>query len=344
MKERVSPVGLLSRYRPQIMGFAAIWVFLFHEWQELLPNHPLIGAAEKMIVHSGFCGVDIFLFLSGIGLCYSMAKNTAADFYRHRLKRIVIPYLAVAVARGITDGWTVLTFIKNVSGYSFLFENIYSFIWFVPAVLILYLLFPPYYKLMKKSRHTCLFTLGVLVIWLLSTLLLEGVMRYDLYGFTNRIPVFLLGVMLGDLELHDRIPKKSLLILAAIPLLIAGGITLYLTNVRGIYLLVPASNCFLPPLLIALSLPFLIAALLMLIHPVKPVYRVFKVFLGFFGTISFELYCVQEWLGERFAAVSGRMNPVIGNLLLFAAATLIAFLLMRARHFVLREAKKHKTH
>ena len=53
-------------------------------------------------VSVGAIGVDVFLFLSGMGLYYAMRKQPPLRvFYKNRLKRILIPYLQRCVdARG----------------------------------------------------------------------------------------------------------------------------------------------------------------------------------------------------------------------------------------------------
>lgn len=58
----------LSRYRSELMGLAMIFVMLFHVW--LPKSNPMYG-----LVRCGNVGVDMFLFLSGIGLWYSWTGN-----------------------------------------------------------------------------------------------------------------------------------------------------------------------------------------------------------------------------------------------------------------------------
>ena len=58
----------LSRYRAPLMGFAMIIVMLFHV--PLSRSDAFYG-----LMRCGNNGVDMFLFLSGIGLWYSWTKN-----------------------------------------------------------------------------------------------------------------------------------------------------------------------------------------------------------------------------------------------------------------------------
>ena len=62
-------VTLLSKHRSAIMGFAILWIMLFH-------LHVSVDFTPFMIIKRlGYGGVDIFLFLSGFGLYYSCSKE-----------------------------------------------------------------------------------------------------------------------------------------------------------------------------------------------------------------------------------------------------------------------------
>lgn len=53
------------------MGFAALWILFFHEWQILSTPGSLWHEIEYFVKRIGFCGVDIFFLLSGMGMVYS---------------------------------------------------------------------------------------------------------------------------------------------------------------------------------------------------------------------------------------------------------------------------------
>ena len=59
----------IGKYRSALMGFSMILVFLFHARSEKLGFMPtgLFGAVCK----NGYLCVDVFLFLSAFGLCFS---------------------------------------------------------------------------------------------------------------------------------------------------------------------------------------------------------------------------------------------------------------------------------
>lgn len=79
---------LLSKYRTVIMGFAALWILYFHSYALIFKSIPILGEIEEFIRKIGFCGVDIFFFLSGIGLTFSIKKYSIKEFYYKRIKRM----------------------------------------------------------------------------------------------------------------------------------------------------------------------------------------------------------------------------------------------------------------
>lgn len=97
--ERVHGLDLISKYRGAIMGFAALWILFFHEWVTLFVNNQVGVNIEGYLKRIGFCGVDIFLLLSGIGLTFAIRKGNVLTFYYRRIKRILLPFLVMAIIR-----------------------------------------------------------------------------------------------------------------------------------------------------------------------------------------------------------------------------------------------------
>lgn len=76
--------------RGKMMGVAILMVIFYH----------LIGATESKVFmpfYLGFMGVDIFLFLSGYGLCHAYSKYNILTFYKKRFYRIFPLYFLMAV-------------------------------------------------------------------------------------------------------------------------------------------------------------------------------------------------------------------------------------------------------
>ena len=86
---------LLSKYRSQLMGLATLMIIACHA--------PASGVALPgiltRILELGNFGVDMFLFLSGLGCYYSLSKcNTGyGEYWVRRIKRVFIPYLIISI-------------------------------------------------------------------------------------------------------------------------------------------------------------------------------------------------------------------------------------------------------
>lgn len=293
---------LLSKYRNAIMGIAALWILCFHAWIPVTPvpteeHFNLLGFLERYIKIIGYCSVDIFLLLSGIGLTFAIKKGSVIRFYYRRLRRILLPFLVVSLFLWRVFGWSTSEFIKHISGYNFFFETADGTMWFVFAIVTLYLFFPLYHKIFCKAKNKILFTGIALAMWLIISLIVQNIMRIDLYGFTNRIPVFLIGILFGHITQNNKnIAFKAWTYVLLLITLTAGLILTYFTTLQNFYLILPVGNCFLPNLLIAVSLPFLVAKLLDLAERhLSKFGKGISIVLGFFGTFTLESYCIQEW-------------------------------------------------
>ena len=67
----------ISRFRNEHMGVAILIIILFHV---ALPRSDAFFGLRRV----GNIGVDIFLFLSGVGLWFSWAKSNAPTFLSPR--------------------------------------------------------------------------------------------------------------------------------------------------------------------------------------------------------------------------------------------------------------------
>lgn len=324
-------IQILSKWRSAVMGMAALLIYFFHEWIPLAVEPGAVHEVEGFVKRTGFCGVDMFLLLSGMGLTYAIHKTGILMYYWKRFKRVMIPFLLFGILVGLVDKWNAEQFFGNLSGANFYRTDIYSFLWFVPAIMTFYLLFPLYYYLFEKARSKGFFTLAVIGAWLLFSMLFAGVMREDLYGFTNRIPIFLMGVLIGWQCQNTEIRFGRAGWLGFAVLLGLGGYLSYQCNFKGLQILVPVSNCCMPNFLIAVSFCFLLAKGFDLLDRVPVISTGVIGFFRFFGVISLEFYCVQEWLGVKFSAdLAERFGNGMADLLLFliavSAGTVLHFL------------------
>ena len=315
---------LISKYRTVIMGFASLLVLFFHTGMPVFVNIPMLYNIEKFIKITGYYGVDIFIFLSGIGVTYSIEKNNMREFYYKRVKRILIPFFITTIALAIYEKWTILTFIRRVSFYDFFTKNIYSVLWFIPAIVTMYIIFPLYYKLFKHSKNK--FSLTIIIISIICILLafFSNNIRSDLFGFVIRIPVFLVGILFGWIIKNKQCKLNIWTYVTFFIALIMVLHLVYLINFKQFYIIEKTTNLFLPNI----AIPVLISIVISKICDLTIRYNNFILkMLTFFGTISLELYCVQELLYKIIFKKYIITIPFIANMIILIATTLCAMLL-----------------
>ena len=207
----------LLKYRNQIYGFSALWILFFH-----INNHvPISLPILSLFLKVGNCGVDIFMFLSGYCLTLSYNKNpNLTHFYKKRVTRLLIPYLLISipyywykniVRTPTLDGhFNLLGFINDITGYSFWFEGLRT-TWFVFAIFLMYLLFPAFYRIIKRNiiqAFSLVFLLYLLIVFLY--LFNSG---YSLYSIAVcRFPTFVMGMIFSLYKLGPKHNKYILLL------------------------------------------------------------------------------------------------------------------------------------
>lgn len=193
-----------------------------------------------------------------------------------------------------------------------------------------YLFFPLYWKLFKKIGPF-VFTATALIIWTTYSFKVKDTLRADLFGFTNRMPVFMIGILVGWLAQKKKdMPFKRTYYIPMVLLFALGLFFLEATNFNGYFLLVPTSNCCIPTLCVAITLPFLLAKGLneLECHKITCIIgKILNKILIFFGGISLEFYCLQEWFANTVVPKmrEREWSDSEINLVLFLSTTAIAF-------------------
>lgn len=189
----------LSTYRSQLMGVAIIWIMLFHSGIDAPDSFIPRVLWYLFVSFGGGIGVDIFFILSGFGLVFSASKLTNNSQWwsweGKRMIRVLPSYLIVAiVAYSIRGGVSVY----NMLQINFLADGVRDF-WFIPAIVLCYLVFPFLYMLSKKMgmRPMCGVALFLCIALYCFIYCLSPEYYKKLEVFLLRIPCFIWGVYCG---------------------------------------------------------------------------------------------------------------------------------------------------
>lgn len=324
----------LSDYRLPLFGVATVSILFLHGFQRALEGMK-IGAMvypgwfmtisrlyDRFI---GSTGVEIFVLLSGIGLYYSMKKNSAVlPFYRRRAVRLFKPYLLLGVvywaARTYLEAafwgkpFHPLNFLLNLSSVSFWLQGERA-LWYVGFIAAMYLIYPLVFRLYERR-----FALWFPVLTVLSFALVFAIYRFapEYYAGCEiglwRIPAFMIGAGLGVLLYRGvKLPWWSVCLgLAAI-------FALKLLQVMKPSFLSAVDNDMLSRFLNV----FLGLAYLLIFSAVLHVLQWAKLhaFFAWFGKISLEVYLTHVMMGTLFSLL--RENATT-NIFIYLLAVTIA--------------------
>lgn len=213
----------LSKYRGELMGLAMIFVVLFHVG---MPQSNFFYPLRRL----GNVGVDMFLFVSGIGLWFSWThsrlgkkldgigamdiKSAVIRFFKNRYRRIYPVWLIVAAifyicryieGKGGAATPDVPNLIANILfNWSFWRVDDLTF-WYVPATMMLYIFAPWYMELIRKSPT---FRWLPIAFILLAAMVQYVPLLHDNVGhleiFFSRIPIFFIGINAGKWVMEKR--------------------------------------------------------------------------------------------------------------------------------------------
>lgn len=198
MKDRI------KTYRTEIMGIATIMILLGHSvfYGEGYVHYGILND----FITLGYSGVDIFLFLSGFGLAFSMNRNNKKTFWKHRINRLLPSFVCV---------W-VLFLLVHFKGFSR--DTLYAPLlmlylggyWYIGFLSIAYLIFPWLYSFSLKKNGYLVFTISIMIsLSFLMPFVIKGtaVSCNPLVCIVTRVPIFTLGMLyaIGKFDIINKL-------------------------------------------------------------------------------------------------------------------------------------------
>lgn len=222
----------ISRFRGELMGAAMIIIILFHVD---LPRDDAFFGLRRM----GNLGVDMFLFLSGIGLWFAWSKRPDwRHFLRRRFVRIYPCWLIIACAYYIPrfhggSAWAWIDLFGEIGfNWGFWLRDELTF-WYVPAIMLLYLFAPPYMALITKHPiykwlPAAMIMWCILVQWV--TPIHNAVGHLEI--FWSRVPIFFIGINMGEIVRQKKTVDGAGIWLVIILFVMALASSIFLEQVR----------------------------------------------------------------------------------------------------------------
>ena len=282
---------------------AAFQILFFHLWAPLTSTQ-----IEQFILKTAYVGVDMFFFLSA----YSLAGREIdyVPFLKDRVLKLYAKFAFFTLIMALfSKSFGVIRVVKSLTLIEFFQKGGGAFLWFIPAILIFYAVYPLFLKWNSRFK-----VIWVLLIWLTGSVFAEHVLSYTaVFIFTNRIPVILAGYLFKTYCTHNNNLRRSFIVL--IPL---GVLLLHMYGFK-VRLNFPIKDMF-----YVLAIPSVIG-LVMLSSYVKK-YAVTESL----GSITLELYAVQMIFGQRILIWAYNVfnkNALLTNIFVTGVMLLLAYII-----------------
>ena len=297
---------------------AAFQILFFHLWAPITSTQ-----IEQFVLKTAYVGVDMFFFLSA----YSLAGREIdyVPFLKDRVLKLYAKFaFFVLIMALFSKSFGVIRVVKSLTLIEFFQKGGGAFLWFIPAILILYIIYPLFLKWNSRFK-----VIWVLLIWLTGSVFAEHVLSYTaVFIFTNRIPVILAGYLFKtyctgnrDAIMPDnnkmnrtiQILRRSWVVLIPLGVLL---LHMYGFNVR---LNFPIKDMF-----YVLAIPTVLGLVTLSSYVKK--YAVTESL----GSITLELYAVQMIFGQRILIWAYNMfnkNALLTNIFVTGVMLLWAYII-----------------
>ena len=297
---------------------AAFQILFFHLWAPITSTQ-----IEQFVLKTAYVGVDMFFFLSA----YSLAGREIdyVPFLKDRVLKLYAKFAFFTLIMALfSKSFGVIRVVKSLTLIEFFQKGGGAFLWFIPAILILYIIYPLFLRWNSRLK-----VIWVLLIWLTGSVFAEHVLSYTaVFIFTNRIPVILAGYLFKtyctgnrDAIMPDnnkmnrtiQILRRSWVVL--IPL---GALLLHMYGFK-VRLNFPIKDMF-----YVLAIPSVIGLVTLSSYVEK--YAVTESL----GSITLELYAVQMIFGQRILIWAYNVfnkNALLTNIFVTGVMLLLAYII-----------------
>lgn len=310
-----------------IMAFSAILILIFHLWINVTDTRIEIFLRQLSVI-----GVDIFFFVSS----YSLGKRKNIEyksFIKNRFQKVYLKFIILSIIGMFIFNWNIKKFITIILGIELLTKGGGSFLWFLPGIMLIYIILPLYIKL--DSKHPKIAPLIVIASEIFLTTIISCFTNYqEIFILTNRIPIILLGYYFAKHHIFEYLKTtKKKYWLTTIITLTLGIIISYLVNIYHFRL------DWFKDVFYILYIPLIIGVIL-LIDSIKE-NKISKLI----GSITLELYGIQMIFGFKIAndILGYTKEKLISNITTILILIIIASIIKRLFDLIDNKISKQKS-
>ena len=296
----------LKKTKQPIMGIAAILIILYHLFPISRSNDAL-NSSIRFVVMTGYIGVDIFFFMSGY-MAYFSDTSGYFNYVKRKCLNIYPIFIFSCILYILMGKLTFLKALLTLLGIEFILTGGGSLLWFIPAIMIFYLIVPFYLKLVRRMNNILLFAI-TMAVWFVTMLILERFTgNHSINIFLCRLPIIFFGMLLAGFE--GRWKAKSKIILG------------FLLFIIGVFLIqkfgyMKKADFLITDIFYVIVMPYVLGIILLS----DVMFGKAKSYLfNSLGKISLELYCFQMILGSL----------IFGKVIRYVNSSILAFVIVFA--------------
>lgn len=293
-----------------IMFVASLLILIFHFWIYISSKTSPLFKYELFIRQICFIGVDIFFFISAFSI-YGVKKDDYLNFIKKRFVKVYLLFIIFSFIAFFYNKWSLKELILTISGISLFIKGGGSFLWFVPAIMLVYILLPLYGFVEEKNKYILPI---IVIIWVILAFTTSNYTSYkEIFILLNRVPIILLGYYFSKYKIIDKLSKKTLILISIIGF-ISGILLLY-------YFL--RSNFYIRDFYYILAIPLVIGLILFFNELPK------SKIISKIGSATLEVYALQMSFGYDIANLVSRIvnNNFLANMSIIVIIIVISLLI-----------------
>lgn len=279
------------------MGIA-IAMIMFCHFDVAQSHHDIPVNFIARTFHTFTVGVDIFLFLSGVGLYYSFTKKKTKyiDFQKKRIVRLFPLYFVIAgityfISDLIINNLGIGKFLRDLFFVSWFTEASTRY-WYILAIAVFYLVFPFLYKYIHGGSNGFVKAIIFSICWYIAVealcYFIPGVSSFRIA--LERLPIFTIGIYCGKLS-YDSVKLKNYVII------VAWILGFFLFGVFKTSLFSNIAEPFYYPVRAFLSLSIIITVIAffeLLKSRMGKLHSMLVMVFSWFGSVTLELYLLHQ--------------------------------------------------
>ena len=233
---------IFSKYRGELFGISIIFIMAFHYFHSVIeirkPTQAHFYSSYLFCKGIGSIGVEVFLFLSGMGLYFSYTKRKdIGAFFRKRFVRILIPYAMYGtviwfISDIIVKERELTRYFYDLSLFSFWISG-EKRLWFISAIVVFYVFFPLFYEIITSKKYKL--NTALFFVFYIGAIIVAQTEKPQQFAITEiattRLPIFVLGIYIGRLVFEKAPIKKWHIALAAATVLMR--VFVFIIGVQG---------------------------------------------------------------------------------------------------------------